>query len=95
MVYLHPCRWVLNPGSIICLGHALCLCCSVAVLIVADIYSICPRALLLLSDLLQLALLAEWIGSSNNRLVVLLASSVNRLRLELHFLLLAQSHLPT
>ena len=95
LIYLHLCRWVLNPASIICWCLTLCLCYSIALLTVAYICSIWPCALLLLGDLRQLALLAEWIGPSNNRLVVLLSSSVNRLCLELHFLLLAQSYLPT
>ena len=95
LIYLHLCRWVLNPASIICWGLTLCLCYPIALLTVAYIYSIWPRALLLLGDLRQLALLAEWIGPSNNGFVVLLSSSVNCLCLELHFLLLAQSYLPT
>ena len=95
MIYLHLCRWVLNPASIICWCLTSCLCYSIALFTVACIYSIWPRALLLLGDLRQLALLAEWIGPSDNRLLVLLSPSVNRLCLELHFLLLAQSDLPT
>ena len=95
LIYLHLCRWVLNPASIICWGLGLCLCYPIALLTVAYIYSIWPRALLLLGDLRQLALLAEWIGPGNNGFVVLLSSSVNCLCLELHFLLLAQSYLPT
>ena len=95
LIYLHLRGWVLNPASIICWGLTSSLCYPIALFTVAYIYSIRPRALLLLSDLRQLALLAEWIGSSNNRFVALLSSSVNRLCLELHFLLLAQSYLPT
>ena len=86
---------MLNPASIVRWGHTLCLCHSIALLIAAHIYSIRPRALLLLGDLCQLALLAEWIGPSHDGSVVLLPSSVDRLCLELHFLLLAQGYLPT